>query len=125
MSVQLFLQAFIVEKLRDVLSVPVLDHAGQDQTTAYVVVSDMSTTALDDSCTRRWEITATITVYSKYKGYSEVHEIGAKIDETLSFISEFGSEYNLIGIVPTGSIVGREDLKRYNEMTFNCIVSRQ
>lgn len=123
MSVQLFLQAFIVEKLRDVLSVPVLDHAGQDQTTAYVVVSDMSTTALDDSCTRRWEITATITVYSKYKGYSEVHEIGAQIDETLSFISEFGSEYNLIGIVPTGSTVGREDVKRYNEMTFNCIVS--
>lgn len=123
MSVQLFLQAFIVEKLRDVLSVPVLDHAGQDQTTAYVVVSDMSTTAFDDSCTRRWEITATITVYSKYKGYSEVHQIGAQIDKTLSFISEFGSEYNLIGIVPTGSTVGREDVKRYNEMTFNCIVS--
>lgn len=124
MSAQVFLQDVITENLKAVLTVPVLDQAAQDQSYPYVSISTVASVPLDDSCTRRWEFSVTITVHSKKKGYKEVYTIGDKIDSALAYYSEYSSEYNLIGIVPAGSAVSRDDNLRLNELVFTCYVSR-
>lgn len=125
MSASLTLQGYIKTLLADI-SAPVFDDPPQEQDFPYVTIGDTAESPLDDSCTRRWLVTSTIQVWSRYDGYKEVKEIQAEIDTALVNMSTVLNDYQILPIQPDTANVFRDPdgETRRGVQTFNVIVTR-
>lgn len=125
MSASWATQVFI-KSLLDGISVPVFDDPPQGQTFPYVTIGDTAESPLDDSCTRRWLVTATIHVWSRYDGYKEVKQIQGEIDSALVNESAVTDDYQILPIQPDTANTFRDPdgETRHGVQTFNVIVTK-
>lgn len=125
MSASWATQVFI-KSLLDGISAPVFDDPPQGQAFPYVTIGDTAESPLDDSCTRRWLVTATVQVWSRYDGYKEIKQIQAEIDTALVNRSTVSGGYQILPIQPDTANTFRDPdgETRRGVQTFNVIVTR-